>query len=338
MLAQDSSTRSVSSVDINGNRLPAAMYSTVGGQRVETTRSINGRVVPLESSEDRLIRQDANSRVIERVVRRHDATGNAGAADLVRIEERKNPDGSTTMQAVTYRADLNGNKQPVERVTTETRKRGLTTESATTVERGSGGGLQLFEKTQLVERESGRGAQSESTTYRRDVNGNLFTAAKEVKVVDRSGGTEKSDTARYEPGTTGSMELKERTIGRIRTNSDGSQVEEVDVYARQMATNAGDADASASPRLQQRIVKQRSAPGPGNVVVEKTSVQARLPNDPARLGNYEEITKVIRTTTDASGKEVTNVETQVGRRDPNGQVRVTEVSSEQGVAAKTQGK
>ncbi|MBI1789518.1 MAG: hypothetical protein HYR60_18440, partial [Acidobacteria bacterium] len=275
----------------------------------------------------------SNGRVIERTVRRYDPGGGDGRPDIVRIEERRNPDGSLTVQAVTYRSDLNGNKQVVERVTTDTRK-GAAVETTTVVERPSiNGGLQTSERTQSVERASGNSTQTEATTYRADASGNLYPAAREVKVVEKSGNLEKTDSARYEPGSSGRMELSARTVGKVKTNPDGSQVEEIEVYGRRMAFNASDVEAAA-PRLQQQIVTQRSAPGPGNVVVEKTSVRGRLPADPSRFGDYEEVTKVTRTTVDPAGREVKNIESTVGRRDSNGRLQAQEVIREQSVETK----
>ena len=64
------------------------------GQRSQITRDINGRTVPVESTEERVLSDSGSSRVIERIIKRYDANGNPGPPERVRIEETKEPDGS----------------------------------------------------------------------------------------------------------------------------------------------------------------------------------------------------------------------------------------------------
>src|SRR5437867_2071158 len=107
------------SIDASGHRAEGSSYSVVespaGSQRVETLRSINGRMVPLQGSEDRVLRQDSQGKVVERTIRKYDANGTPGPPVKVRIEEKKNPDGSTTIQSSAYESDLNGNSQLFDR-------------------------------------------------------------------------------------------------------------------------------------------------------------------------------------------------------------------------------
>src|SRR5258705_5777458 len=139
LAAQQSTEQSSSwTVDANGHRVEGSNYKVVesptGSQKVETQRSINGRMVPIQSSEDRVLQQDSSFKVIERTIRAFDANGNPGPPTKVRIEERKNPDGSSTIQSTAYRSDINGNSQIAERAVTQIRK-GAATETTTTIER-----------------------------------------------------------------------------------------------------------------------------------------------------------------------------------------------------------
>ena len=126
------------SIDTSGHRVEGSQYTVVespaGSQRVESLRSINGRMVPLQGSEDRVLRQDAQGKVVERTVLRYDANGTPGPPVKVRIEEKKNPDGSTTIQSTAYESDLNGNPRLFERSTTEIRK-GAENRTSTMIER-----------------------------------------------------------------------------------------------------------------------------------------------------------------------------------------------------------
>ena len=78
--AQQSSVTSTSAVNINGDRVadgPAVIHSKSDG-RSETTeivQSINGRTVPIERVEERVVRDDSSGRVVERLIRRYVQTG-----------------------------------------------------------------------------------------------------------------------------------------------------------------------------------------------------------------------------------------------------------------------
>src|SRR5580700_4742030 len=106
---QTAGQSSVWTLDVNGNRVDGPTYSFAespqGNQRVETARTINGRLAPIQSTEDKVLQQDAQTKVVERVIRKYDATGNLGRPITVRIEEKKNPDGSTTVRSNAYETD-----------------------------------------------------------------------------------------------------------------------------------------------------------------------------------------------------------------------------------------
>src|SRR5579864_6193996 len=103
LAAQDTSTVKTMEVDINGHRVTqgpqvSTTESKTGSQTTETVQSINGRTVPLERVEDRVVRDDASGRVTERIIRRYDLTGNPLAPEKVVIEEDKGPNGSSTVR------------------------------------------------------------------------------------------------------------------------------------------------------------------------------------------------------------------------------------------------
>jgi hypothetical protein len=316
-------------IDVNGRRVESATYTSVdgpgGSRREETVRSLNGRNVPLQSVEERVVKQDSQGKVVERVVRKYDADGRPGPPETVRINEKRNSDGSTTIEAVTYRADINGRPQLQERATTTVRK-GVAVETSTVVERTTlNGSLELVERASSVEKPENGGKRLESTTFRRDVSGNFTPIAQEVKVTAKSGNQETVDTTIYEALPTGKLEISRREVGKTVTKADGSQVEAVDVYSRFSAGRAGDVNANA-PRLQEQILRER-AKGAGNTVVETTSVRARLPNDPSQFGTFERVAQTTVTALDAAGREVKSTTSITGRRDPNGEIAPREVDS-----------
>src|SRR5205823_585069 len=183
-----------------------------------------------------------------------------------------------------------------------------------------------------VEKPTASGVQVDSTRYRRDVSGSFTPVAQDVKQISKKGAEETVDAAHYEPGVDGKLSLYSRAIDHVKTNPDGSQVTDTDVYSRFSEGKARDVNAN-EPRLQEQVHKQRS-PGANGTVVETTSVRARVPNDPSRFGNYETVSQVTTTATDAAGHEVKTTETTLGRRDPNGRIITQEGRSEQSVAPK----
>ena len=102
--AQQSSVTNTTAVDINGRRVaegPAVVHSKSDG-RSETTellQSVNGRMVPVQRVQERVLREDSSGRVVERVIRQFDQTGNPTAPAKEIIEEQKRPDGSSTSEA-----------------------------------------------------------------------------------------------------------------------------------------------------------------------------------------------------------------------------------------------
>src|SRR5882672_6090588 len=70
LLAQQGTQQSSTwTIDANGHRVEGfrsgATESPSGSQRVETLQSINGRMTPVQSAEDRLVRQDSQGKVVE---------------------------------------------------------------------------------------------------------------------------------------------------------------------------------------------------------------------------------------------------------------------------------
>src|SRR5277367_4980349 len=127
LTAQQSSVSSTTSVDVNGNVVRdgpsiSQTKSSSGSQTTVTTQSINGRSVPMEQVEERVLRDDASGKVTERIIRRFDPQGNPLPPARETVEEQIRPDGSSTLKSTTYRGDVNGNMQVVERSVTDTRK------------------------------------------------------------------------------------------------------------------------------------------------------------------------------------------------------------------------
>lgn len=277
--------------DINGRRVEGAsslVNQTPGSaDRIEMVRSVNGRTVPVESVEDKVVSELGGVKIIERVVKRYDANGRPGPPERVHIEERKNADGSVNSATSVMRADLNGNYALAERTVTDSKKSGDTTNSNTVVERPTlNGSLEVVERKEVVKRETADGSVSQSSSVsRRDTNGRFGEAARQVLEKTVAGGRTVENVATYEAGSTG-MQLIRQTVSKEVA---GSNQKEVDVFEMAQAGRVG----NTKPELrEQRIIEKRPT---ANGAVESISVRRPLASDPSRLGNAQKVEEIICT-------------------------------------------
>lgn len=293
--AQQSNISRSTSIDVNGNVVadgPAISQtkSATSSQTTVTTQSINGRTVPMEQVEERILRNDASGKVTERIVRRYDPQGNPLPPVRQTIEEQKRPDGSSTVQSTTYGTDLNGNTQVTEKVVTDTKKNASGETSETVVQRPTPSGLDTVEKQSQVVSKQGNGYQSESTTYRRDGNGGFYPAARETTQHTVQGSEVSDNSAEYERGPTGDLQLHGQTVTKTVTKPDGSKDAVIDVYSRNVPGTVSGNESGL--KLQERQIVE-STPGPGNTVVQTVSVQRPTVSDPGTLGPARQLSQTV---------------------------------------------
>jgi hypothetical protein len=295
LCAQDSSVRTSTSVDINGRRVVDApqIDQTKSKNSTETTekmQSINGRMVPIERVEDRVVRDDASGRVVERLIRGYDATGNPTPPVKETIEEQKRPDGSSTIQTSRYQGDINGGMRLVEKSITDIRKSGSTETSDTVLQRPSvNGSLETVEKRDAVRVKEGTGYREEATTYRRDGNGSFGVALRKTTEHTEQGGQATDNTADYEAGLDGRLQLHGQTVANIVTRPDGSKDSVVSIYGQNVP---GTADPTGRLKLyEQQLIEQKA--GSGNTMVETLSVRRPTVSDPNTLGPTKQISETI---------------------------------------------
>ena len=105
----------------------------------------------MEQVTERVVSEDANGKVTERIVKKFDPSGQPASTERVMIEEQKLPGGGSTVQETTYRNDVNGSLREAERKTTETRVSGSTTTTSTVIDRPSlNGSFETVEKRSAV--------------------------------------------------------------------------------------------------------------------------------------------------------------------------------------------
>ncbi len=290
--AQDSSVRTTTSVDVNGNRIADGpqIDQTKSKGSVDTTermQSINGRMVPVERVEERVLRDDSSGRVVERLIHQYDPMGNPTRPVKETVEEQKRPDGSSTIQTTRYQGDVNGNMQLLQKTITDVRKSGSTETTNTVVQRPLNGSIETVEKKDTVRVNQGNGYSEEATTYRRDGNGGFGVAVRQTKQHTEQGGQSTDNTAEYEIGPDGQLQLHGQTVAKTVTQPDGSKDSVVNLFGRNVP---GTVDPDGKLKLfEQQIIEQ--TPRPGNKLVETVSVRRPTVSDPNMLGPSQQISE-----------------------------------------------
>jgi hypothetical protein len=290
------SSLSGTSVDVNGNVIadgPAISQtkSAAGSETLVTTQSINGRTVPMEKVVERIVRNDASGKLIERTIQRYDPQGNPLPAVRQTIEEQKRPDGSSSLQSTTFSTDINGNTQITEKSVTNTQKSASGETSETVVERPTMNGFETVEKQSQVVGKQGNGYRAESTTYRRDGNGGFYTAVRQTTEHTVQGAEVSESSAEYEAGpTAGELQLHGQTVTKTVTRPDGSKDSVVNIYSRDVPGTVSGNESGLKLQEQQTIV---SAPGPGNTVVQTVSVRRPSVADPGTLGPPRQLSQTV---------------------------------------------
>lgn len=279
-----------------GNRTQATSSTSSrtgsGAQNVERVRSVNGREVPVESVQERVVSVGDGVRVVERIVRRYDAEGRPGPPEKTRVEERTAADGSTTTATSLYRGDLNGSYQLAEKTLEESRKTGNVTTVTSSVERPSlNASLDLVERSTRTTSQKENLTHSESVTYRRDGGGSFYAAAQEVADRTKTPGSVAETVTTFEGAPGAKMRFSRRTVSTARTASDGSEHSETDVYNVVVPGQVSSAE-EARPQLRERQILERKTDSSG-AVVETLSVRRPSLADPGRLGGERKISEVV---------------------------------------------
>jgi hypothetical protein len=289
-LALGQSNISQFTTDINGHRVTQAQYVARDGERTELTQSINGRAVPLERTETRVVSDEPGRRVTETVVRRYDATGQLASTERTVSEEQKRAGGST-LHATVYRSDANGRLAEAERRVIETETQGATTTAAVTIARaGLSGSFETAEKRKVVTSVEGNTTRESEVIERPSQgSGQFYEAARQVREETKAGSKTTSTTAMYELDYVGKMSLIRQEAVNTVKNSDGTQVTERNVYAPSTYGVARDQQGGLKLLEQQSTVRKQS----GETVTETASVRRPTISDPNRLGEASVISNVV---------------------------------------------
>lgn len=278
------SERVTYTLDVNGRRVSVEEHAATNGSSRQVTQNINGRRVTLESSEEKEVSSGPSGRVVERVVRQFDAAGQPAGATKIRVEERKNPDGTATTVTAIYDNTLNGTYALRERTTALSSRSGDITRTQTIAERPAlNGRLEIVEKRTAEEQP----ARRDVTVYRHDGAGGFTLSEREIAVTAEQGGVKTSTIEKYNTTATGKLALAGQQVRRVETRPDGSEVEVVDVFG------AGVGNYSAKPALREQQIIERK-PGPGQTVTESFSIR-RPELGSEKLGAAQAIAETVCT-------------------------------------------
>ena len=296
LCAQGTSVSSTTDVDINGNRVQngpqvVATKTPTGTVTTETMQSINGRMVPLERVEQRVLRDDASGRVVERIVRRYDSQGNPAPPTRETIEETKRSDGTSTTTSNTYRTDINGNTQLAQKSVTETRKSGAEERSETVVQRPTiNGSLDTVEKQDQVKVAQPGGYRDETTTYRSSGTGGFYAAVRTVTDHTEKNGQSSDNTVEYEANPGSALQVHSQTVTKTVTAPDGSKDTVVNIYATNVPGTVGEPGSALKLQEQQLVDSQK---GPGGAVTQTFSVRRPTVSDPNTLGPARQLSQTV---------------------------------------------
>ncbi len=274
-----------------GDRIRGPQTEVGGDSRTETMQTLNGRSVPVEQVEERVVRSEGPLKVVERVIRRFDQTGAPIGLDRIVEEVTQLQGGSSSVRSSTYRRDVNGNMQLTERAATETRKSGPTETVSSVIERPSiDGTFQVSERQTVVTDQSPTREVRNAVKYLRDENGRFYEAAKETEETTKSGAESVDNAARYLVGTSGRLELAEQTVRTAVKRSDGSESIVLDVYTQQTPGLSNDS-STGKPHLKEQRVIERRVDRDG--VTEVVSIRQPSLADPDLLGPSRKVSESV---------------------------------------------
>ena len=275
--------------DVNGNRVAfSATAASKDGGRTLITKGADGREIPLEKTESRVISDGPGGKVVETIVRRFGNNGQVVATEKTVTESHSRADGGSTVSSTIYNGDANGGMQLGQKNVVETRKQGNTVSSEEVTSRaGADGRLQPVEKRSVVKTGDDKASHEEEAIYRVGNGGQFFEAARNTKDEKKNGDDATTQTVHFEPDVTGRMTQESRKVTETKKAGDGTEVQNTTVYAAQATRAQSDANAI---REQQTVVRKKAADGS---VVETTSLRQASVSDPSRLGDSKLVSETV---------------------------------------------
>lgn len=292
LLLAQSATTNYRSDNVNGGKVAVGKRENGAGDTTERRKSVNGRLVPNEQTTEKVIRDDANGKVIERTIKHFDEGGRLVQTERVVSEQGPVRGGAQTIRESVSVSDVSGRFVETERRTTESKTAGTTTTVDVSVDRSNPNGkFQPAERRTTVTTGTPQAQQIHGSLQLPDLNGRFQEAERTDGTVQVSGDKKVSNVTRYEPDATGRMALKEQKV-ETTTKRAGSEVVETNIYSNQVAAQIR-SGASGGPRIVEQQVLERKLGSDGSVS-ESLSVR-RVGSDPDRLGEARKISEIVCT-------------------------------------------
>lgn len=250
-------------------------------------RNANGREVPVQKADEKVISDDGTTRVIERVVRQYSTDGRPGPPEKMRIEERKSPDGSLTTSTTTWKGDISGNMVLAERSVSESRQSPDGSVVNTAIERPTvNGSMELVERREQVTRTTPTSQVENTTVYTRDTNGTINETSRSTVERTKQNGTTVENAASYELG-----KLVKQTVSTTVKQGDTEEIQQ-DVFLTNLPGKV-QAAGEGRPQLQQRRLIERTYSASGSKEIVR--MQQPMPDEPSRLGSPRKVEEKICT-------------------------------------------
>jgi len=281
--------------DINGNRVEyGATSTTKDGATTQLSQSINGRLVPREQTESRVLSETPTEKVTESFDRKYDLNGQLVSTERTVTTERKLPGGGTSTNASVYRSDVNGGMPEVERRNTETQPSGpdKTTSDVTIARPTANGGFETVEQRKIVRTVEPNHGSEDQTVYLKSLSGEFVAKRRTVTESQTSGTKTDASVQNYEADYQGRMALLNSETSTTMVSSDGRQVTERNIYASASDGVPRDEQGGQKIKEQQTIVR---TPGPGGSFTETVSVRRPTLADQSHLGPATQISETVCT-------------------------------------------
>ena len=297
-VAQEARTLDVYKYDANGQRTPVNGFTAVSGAgasaKSETTRNVNGRTVPIEQTEEKILSESPSGRTIERIVKINDESGRPVRTEKMLIEEQKRSDGGVHVVTSTYRSNVNGQMDLAEKSVMDSSKSGNTISSETITQRKTiNGSFDMVERRATVVKATEKTTEADSTVYRPDLNGSLKAQEREIVKTEATPTGSRVESTLYNSKSSreagDGLKFSTKSVTETVVRSDGSQETVTDVYAQ---SSPGRATEGTAPKLKEQLVVERKPINGG--YVEATVIRRPTVADGV-LGAAQKVSETVCT-------------------------------------------
>lgn len=309
--------------DANGRQVPSRIATVVertngGASSALTIQNLNGRRVPYLTEQTQQISSSGSTKVSQKRTQRYDVAGRPSQQELVRIEERKLPNGAVQRTETHYAENLNGRMEAVERVVEVVQEKGAVTTTTRQVEKPSiSGNFETITQEESIERKEGEAKATVETVKKASFGGRMEVVERQESTMTKQGSVAKTETKVFErQAVSGDIALASRSVGTLEERPDGSTVERVETYGNRLAGGARNVNAVGAEL--QEVLERRTTVQADGTVRERVSVKGLSPANPAEMTAPVVIETVTKPTADGQ-----QVRTDIYQQGVNGRMRAT---------------